>query len=125
MRTAQLKDTPMAATTAQFASHEFPLQSVEERNRIPAIPEIRAVQSSRIYGPGARIRNVSARRASPIRAVAKLFALALLFLIWLSVTASFLAQLSHWPQNKTAGHVATKAFGGGALDNSSAAFGRR
>jgi hypothetical protein len=96
----------MAATTAQFASHEFPLQPAEERSRTPAIPEIRAIQSSQIYGPEARIRNVSARRTSPIRAVVKLFALALLFLIWLSVTASFLAQLSRWPQNKPAGKVA-------------------
>jgi hypothetical protein len=115
----------MAATTAKFASHEFQLQPAEERNGASAISEIRAIQSRQIYGPEARIRNVSARRSSPIRAVVKLFALALLFLIWLSVTASFLAQLSHLPQNKPAGQVAMKAFGGGALDNSSGAFGRR
>ena len=106
MRSAQLKDTPMAATTAKFASYEFPLQPAEERNRIPAIPEIRAIQSSQTYGPEARIQNFSARRASPIRAVVKLFALALLFLIWLSATASFLTQLSHLPQNKPTGQVA-------------------
>jgi hypothetical protein len=73
---------------------------------MPAIPEILAIQSSQIYGPEARTRNVSERRASPIRAVVKLFALALLFLIWLSATASFLTQLSHLPQNKPAGQVA-------------------
>jgi hypothetical protein len=98
----------MAATTTKFASHEFPLQPAEERSRTPAIPEIRAIQSRQIYGPKARIRNVSARRASPIRAVVKLFALALLFLTWLSETASFLAQLSHLPQSKPAGQVAMR-----------------